>query len=140
MITVTVLSAIAWGSVAELVQIAHTEIAVDKIHAIHHSVIGPRSRTWECSARANSIKNTGAHTRFTTGMRQPAHNSHSERGSSRPWNRNTSARRPISHEVMTAAVTMTATIAARLTNTPISRVPLATSGGRSLVRLMSSSR
>ena len=47
MITVTVLSAIPWASVAELVQIAHAEIAVEKIQPLHHIVIEPRSRAWE---------------------------------------------------------------------------------------------
>ena len=44
MITVTVLSAIPCGSVAALVQIAHAEIAVEKVQAIHHITIGPRRR------------------------------------------------------------------------------------------------
>ena len=56
MTTVTVLSAIPCGLVVKLVAIPKIETAVESTQAIHHAVIGPRSRACDCSAWASSIR------------------------------------------------------------------------------------
>ena len=117
--------------------IAKIEMPVENTQAIHQAVIGPRSRTCDCSACASSMRNTGVHTRLRTGTRQPTHSAHTGRGSSCPRTRNTAERRPISHDVSTTAVRITDTIAARLTSTPSHNAAPATSGGSSDVRLIS---
>ena len=47
MIVVTVLSATPCGWVVKLVAVAKMASPVEKIQAIHHAVIGPRSRACE---------------------------------------------------------------------------------------------
>src|SRR6476661_6691722 len=115
---VTVLSAMPCGSWVKLVAIENTDTAVLKIHTIHHTTIGLRSHFSRSSTSANSITNTGAQARFTSGTRQPPRNAHTERGSSRRWCANAAARRAISQLVSTTALATTMNSAMTLTSTP----------------------
>src|SRR6478609_5367215 len=107
------------GFWVKLVAIENTDTAVLKIQTIHHTTIDRRSHVSRSSTRANSITNTGAHARFTSGTRQPARSAHIERGSSRPWCAKAAARRAISQLVSTTALATIMNIATTLTSTPI---------------------
>ena len=63
----------------KLVAIEKIDTAVLRNQTIHHTTIGRRNQLSRSSTLANSITNTSAQNRFTSGTRQPARSAHRPR-------------------------------------------------------------
>src|SRR6202011_3841021 len=106
------------GSWLKLVASENNDTAVLTIQTIHHTTIARRSKYSRSSTPANSVTNTGAQARFTSGTRQPARSTHAGRGSSRRWCAKAVARRAINQLVSTTTQATTMNIATTLASTP----------------------